>query len=262
MRRGNCLVSGSAVPAAHYPWTGPARWLRTQSSASTGKLIMPKGLASAPKNSTLRMGGPTNPRSCRHTLVQSVPASPLLKLPRGASPVHASVLAASHYLRSWSERWSWARPAAFAGKPLLQKRLGHPPRPRSCSPHLVCRLQARSSTCPKSRRADMARVGAHSMIQDAQTVSATQDQIAATGRTRTFALAPAQHDIPIDGLLSFTLPCAIQYTCCLLAALWLRDQHKHSLSCRDRRNLGSWIHWHGVGGCAHCLSKPPSGHQP
>ena len=105
----------------HYPGRWPARWLRAQATASTGKSTVPKRLASAPKDSTLRKGSPTHPRSCRHILVQFVRASPLFKLPRGASPVYASVPAASHHLRSWSERWSWARARASTGKPIVQE---------------------------------------------------------------------------------------------------------------------------------------------
>ena len=36
----NWLAFGSAVPAAHCPGTGPARWLRDQLLASTGKLAV------------------------------------------------------------------------------------------------------------------------------------------------------------------------------------------------------------------------------
>ena len=159
----NLLASGSAVPAAHYPGTGPARWLRDQLLASAGKLTLPKGLAAAPKNSTLRMDGPTHPRSCRHILVPSVRPFPLLNLLRGAPLVRALASAASHYFRSWSERWSRASAAASTRKLLMQERLdpasrsctfrmGHPPRPRSCSLPVVCSVQDPCRMAPRCQR--------------------------------------------------------------------------------------------------------------
>ena len=146
--RVRCRVSSrSAVPAAYYPWTGPARWLRAQSSASTGTLAMPKGLASAPKDSTLRMGGPARPGSCRAIFFYNLCEHP-------HSLACASVPAATHHLRSWSERWSWSRPLDLPSvRALVPRRVG--------------------STGPMSD-------GAHAMLQDAQKVSGTQGQIAAT----------------------------------------------------------------------------------
>ena len=228
-----------AVPAAHCPWIGPARWLRDQSIASTGTLAVPKGLVAAPKERTLRMDGPR-----RHILVPSVRASSLLELPRRAPPVVASVPAASHYLWSWSERWSRARPAASARNPSCRKgwiqlrefarsewdtltaqEVAAYPWCAECKP-------LRSSTCPKTRRVDRA--------QDAQTVSATHNQNAATWKGSNLRpCSSTQHDIPIDGLFSFTLPCAIQNTWYLLAALWLRDQQNHSSHVGTVETLGA-----------------------
>ena len=115
-------------------------------------------------------------------------------------------------------------------------------RPSSPSKELqpTPRVQSASSSAraPVPRRVGSTGLmsdGAHGMVQDAQTVSATHRGPGA----RTFAPAPAQHDIPIDGLLSFTLPCAIQNTCCLLAALWLRDQQKHSSHVGTVETLGA-----------------------
>ena len=76
---------------------------------------------------------------------------------------------------------------------------------KNSQPTLVCRVQSPCPTAP--RQCQRLRI-----------------RILRPGRTRTFALAPAQHNIPVDGLFSFTLPCAKQNTWYLLAALWLRDQ--------------------------------------
>ena len=62
--------------------------------------------------------------------------------------VHASVSSESYHLRSWPSRWSWARPAAPAGKSTVQEgldpasrncalRVGNPTRPRGCCLPLV-----------------------------------------------------------------------------------------------------------------------------
>ena len=77
------------------------------------------------------------------------------------------------------------------------------PHPRSCSLHLICsvpdphRMAPRPCQRPRIRKLR-------------------------PGRTRTFAPASAQHNIPIDGLFSFTLPHAIQNTWYLPAAFWFR----------------------------------------
>ena len=55
-----------------------------------------------------------------------------------------------------------------------------------------------------------------------QTCQRLRMRILRSGRTRTFAPALAQHNIPIDELFSFTLHCAIQNTWSLPAAFWFR----------------------------------------
>ena len=150
------------------PGTGPGRWLRDQLLASTGKLSMPKGLAAAPKNGTLRMDGPTHPRSCRQIPVPLV----LLNLLRGAPPVHASAFAASLYFRSWSGRWSRAGPAASTRKLLMQE--GLDPASRSCT------FQNGPSSPPKKLQPTHGLQCATPTSDGTQTVSATQNENAAT----------------------------------------------------------------------------------
>ena len=118
-------------------------------------------------------------------------------------------------------------------------RMGHPPRPRSSSLPMVCRVQ------------DPCRMG----LRQCQRLSISMLR---PERTRTFAPAPAQHNIPIDGLFSFTLPCAIQNPWCLPAAFWFRYKQKVLTHVGPSEAVGI----HGVGGCADCSSKPPFGHQP
>ena len=127
-------------------------------------------------------------------------------------PSVASAFAASQYFRSWNEKWSRAGPAASTRKLLIQEgldpasrsctfRVGHPPRSRSCS--RVCSVQDPRRMVPRQCQ----RLGIR-MLRP--------------GRTRTFATAPVQRNIPIDGLFPFTLSCAIQNPWYLPAAFWFR----------------------------------------
>ena len=177
----NLLAFGSAVPAAHHPGTGAARSLRDQSIASTGKLSMPKGLAAAPKDSTLRMDGPTHPRSCRHIPVPSVRASHSFNCPVVLGLFMARLLLSHQTSRVYGETSYAGRTGpSFAelhvqnGPSSPSKKLQPTPGVQSASPSARAPVpRCVESTGPMSD-------GAHGVVQDAQTVSATQNQNAAT----------------------------------------------------------------------------------
>ena len=93
-----------------------------------------------------------------------------------------------------------------------------------------CQSASSSARAPVPRRVGSTGPmsdGAHGMVQDAQSVSLLRIRVLRLWKGSN----PAQHDVPIDGLFSFTFPCAA------LA----QGSAKSLLSCRDRRNLGSWI---------------------
>ena len=78
------------------------------------------------------------------------------------------------------------------------------------------------------------------------------------GRTRTFAPAPPQHNIPIDGLFSFTLPCAMQNPWYLPAALWFRCKQKVLSHVRTSEAVGSGRRYTALEGARTAHPSRPS----
>ena len=79
--------------------------------------------------------------------------------------VHAWVSSASYYLQSWPGRWSWARPAALAGKSTVLRKIALsgrvilPVQEVAANPWCTEREHLRSGTCSEERRAKWAHVG-------------------------------------------------------------------------------------------------------
>ena len=199
----NLLAFGLAVPAAHYPWTGPARWLRDQLSRRQENL------------------------PCRRDWLQlqTTARSEWMALPtQEVVAIFLCQPSRVHEETSYAGRTG----SSFEN---LHVRMGHPPRPRSCSLPLVCRVQGPCRMAP--RQCQQLRI-----------------RMLRPGRTRTFAPAPAQHNIPIDGLFSFTLPCATQNTWHLPTAFLVTSRRSCLIS-----GLPKWTPIHSVGGCAHFSSR-------
>ena len=113
---------------------------------------------------------------------------------------------------------------------------------RRCSLHLVCRVQApplEHLSQDASGRQGLCRMEPMAWCRTPRQCQRLRIRMLRPGRARTFACAPAQHDIPIDGLFSFTLPCATQNTWYLFAALWLKDQQNHSSHVGTVETLGA-----------------------
>ena len=114
--------------------------------------------------------------------------------------------------------------------------------PRICSLLLVCRVQApplKRLSQDVSGRQGPCRMAPMAWCRTPRQCQRLRFRMLRPGRGRTFAPAPARHDIPIDGLFSFTLPYAMQNTWYLLPALWLRDQQNHSSHVGTVETLGA-----------------------
>ena len=130
------------------------------------------------------------------------------------------------------------------GKPLMQE--GLDPASRNCCAE--CKL-LRSSTCPKTRRVDRAHVGWRpwhgtgrpDSVSDSESECCDQE-----GLEPSFLL---QHGMTSQRTCFFspTPPCAMLNTLVSAGSSLAQGSAKSLLSCRDRRNLVSWIQWHGVG---------------
>ena len=182
-----------------------------------------EGLASAPQDSTLRMDGLTHPRSCRHFLVPSVRASPPFKTAPWCFACSCLGSCCHHIIFGHGVRGALGpdKPrlweifyAGRTGSSLCTFRMGHPPRPRSCSLPLVCRVHA--SPLGHLSQDASGRQGSFRMAPTARCRTPRQCQrlrirMLRPGRARSLAPAPAQHSMTSQSTGYFHSLCPAQY---------------------------------------------------
>ena len=221
LSRGRNLLAGSAVLAAHYPLTGPARWLRDQSIASTGcssegqhaqngwphppRKLSPYSCAICASIPTPQTGPWFSACSCLGSCCLT------LFSVMGPAPDQPRLQGNLLCRKDWIQLREIAR-SEWAILPVQE--VAAYPWCAECKP-------LRSSTSDASGRQGPCRMAPMAWCRTPRQCQRLRIRTLRPGRARTFHPAPAQHDIPIDGLFSFTLPCAIQNTwaCCLSGSM-------------------------------------------